>query len=200
MLMRFTRPTAVIAAALIAVLAFTGCSSASKTRAGADTSTSTSARADTIVQDVVGMDGAQAKDALELLGLEVEYDGGEDTVIIKKNWTVTETDPAADTVLPVGSTVTLKVRKVDANATLDGLTSGEAMTYCKRLGAEQYPYGFDVKSFTGDGDIVVDDHSVRVSIDVEVTNEANATKRERMRCEIGGTRDEPEVVSFTVGE
>ena len=59
------------------------------------TSTPTSTTETVEVLDVVGQDGAAARDALTALGFEVEFDAGDDTVIIASNWTVDSQSPLA---------------------------------------------------------------------------------------------------------
>ena len=153
------------------------------------------------------MNAADAKDALELLGFEVEFDSGGKLVIVKSNWTVSGMDPAPDSIAPVGSTVTLTVAKEagsddedeELKETAAGLSQGMAMTVCTRAGKEQFPYGFDVKALSG-GTIDVTEDTIYIDVEVGVTNAAGAEKRTSMECTVGGSDGNPELVSFLVYE
>lgn len=106
-------PTALI---LAAGLTLAGCSSTTTERsAESATSSSSSAQA----PNVVGMAGDEARDAIEDAGLEVEWDAGDDTVIMASNWTVESQSPAAGDGVNDGDTVTLTVSKPEAESAED---------------------------------------------------------------------------------
>lgn len=158
------------------------------------------------VQDVTGMNAADAIDALELLGLEVELDAGGKLVLVKSNWTVTGMDPAPGSIVEVGSTVTLTVSKEagaqddeeeERRTTAAGLTQGMAMTVCTHAGEDAHPYGFDVKALSG-GFIDVTEETVYIDVTVEVTNAAGASRVTTMECTVGGSDQAPQVVDFFV--
>lgn len=156
-----------------------------------------------IVPDVRGMNAAQAIDAMELVGLKVNLEAGR-LVVIKSNWTVTASDPAPETRVDFGTTVALTVEKISDDdksdetlrVTDDGLTQGAAMTSCTRAGNEQFPYGFDIK---GQGGIIeVSRQSIYIDVQVDVTNESNATRSTSMECTVSGTDERPKLESFLV--
>lgn len=155
----------------------------------------------TMMPDVIGMNAEQAIDTVELLGLEVDLDAGR-LVLIKKNWTVTASDPAPETMVDLGTTVTLTVEKLSQDddealrTTDDGLTQGMAMTVCTRAGEEQFPYGFDVKGFGGH--IEVSPESIYLDVEVQVTNESNATRTTSMECTVSGSDERPKLDDFLV--
>ncbi|WP_188436409.1 PASTA domain-containing protein [Microbacterium murale] len=154
--------------------------------------------------DVIGMNAAQAIDAVELMGLEVDLDGGRRPVIIKKNWTVTASDPAPESLVEFGSTVVLTVEKIDEDAdkeqtlreTDEGLTKAMAVVICTRAGEQQFPYGFDMKSFGAHLEVRHDE--IYIDSEVEVTNEANAARATNMECTVSGTDDKPTLEDFLV--
>lgn len=154
-----------------------------------------------MVPDVVGMNADQASDTLELMGLEVDLDADR-WVLVKSNWTVTKSDPAPETKVDFGSTVTLTVEKLsedsedeDLRVTDDGLTQGMAMTVCTRAGNEQFPGGFDIKAIGGVID--VSHESIHIDVEVEVV-EGSATRTTHMECTVSGTDDQPTLSDFLV--
>lgn len=64
------------------------------------------------VPKLAGLDGKAAEEKLDALGFKVEFDAGEKSVLVKSNWTVESTSPAAGERAKKGATVTLKVKKV----------------------------------------------------------------------------------------
>lgn len=85
--------------------------SAPSSRSAAPTPTATAAAASVTVPDLVGEDGATARDALEALGLEHTYDAGDDVVVLASHWKVTGQSVKAGSKVAPGSTVTLTVVK-----------------------------------------------------------------------------------------
>lgn len=61
--------------------------------------------------DVVGLDGAAARDALTELGAIVEFDAGEQTVVMASNWNVDSQLPIAGSSISTGETIVLSVSK-----------------------------------------------------------------------------------------
>lgn len=166
---------------------------------------------------VVGMAGDEAKDALEAAGFDVEFDAGEDFVVLAGNWTVDAQTPEAEASAPEGSTVTLKVSKPEptaeaapaepapaepapaapaVEATPSGLTSGWATTACDNYGDAAYPYGFN-------GDWLIDGLAMEIQGDewflkagASITNQFNAEGRFVVECRVGGTDGAPLVTSW----
>lgn len=154
-----------------------------------------------MVPDVLGMNAEQAADTLDSMGFEVELDADR-WVLVKSNWTVTESNPEPDTMVDFGSTVTLTVEKlsdVDEEETLrvtdEGLTQGMAMTVCTRAGKTQFPEGFDIKGFGGSIEVIPE--SIYIDVEVEVS-EVGVSRTTHMECTVSGTDDKPKLEDFLV--
>lgn len=194
---------------LVMILVFAFATS-SAVVASSDGSNSTSAEDPAVeepvgpeVPDLAGQTGDVADDELQELGFETEFDAGDETVIMRSNWTVTGTTPAAGEFAELGSTVVIHVEKIEpdsaeAEATSLGLTGTYAWSACNQMGDAMFPYGFRFH-LTG---IIADEPQgdtwfLKASITTE--NEfGNKRKDQVMECYVTGTNEAPEVSDFLV--
>jgi hypothetical protein len=130
-----------LAVLLPALLLLSGCSATATDNAAGSGSIT--------VPDVVGQTGDKAQDALEEAGLKPDFDGGSQVVILKSNWTVDSTNPAAGIKVNSDSKVTVKVHKTEkAAASAESDEPSSAPT--KAAPAKKV-----LKSFSGSGDDVL---------------------------------------------
>lgn len=200
-----------IAVALVAALGLFGLTACSEASQSSDQSA-----ASITVPDLTGQTGDVAKKSLEDLGLEVQWDGGEKSVILPDNWTVDSTDPAAGTALEKGATVTVKVSKTQASSSASPTTDatgassdapatpnvpsyGAATVACENVGDAQYPYGFKGHWLVGGIADSVEGSSRFIKATATVENAyGNKMKDLVVECTVSGTEDAPVVDSFNV--
>lgn len=101
--------------------------------------------------NVVGQAGDDARDALEAKGLKVEFDGGGQLVILKANWTVDSTSPAAGARIHAGDTVTVFVHKTGTPSAAPRESAGPTQTATP-------PVKKVLASYTGSGKTVLKVH------------------------------------------
>jgi len=190
-----------------AVLVLGGIGSALGLGGDPDTSATPSATptaAALTIPDVTGKPGDEARTALTDVGLKVEFDGGDQTVIAASNWTVDSQQPAAGSTVDEGATVTLKVTKPtptatpDANTTSDGLTVGAALVACNQSGDDEFPYGFKLSVFSATSRVVADKWVI--SGEAKVENAYGNKRKMQVMCRVSGTDDSPVVEYFTHGD
>ncbi|WP_416443466.1 PASTA domain-containing protein [Leucobacter sp. HNU] len=85
-----------------------------KKKAEAEAKKKAAEKAKVEVPKLAGLDGKAAEEKLDALGFKVEFDAGEKSVLVKSNWTVESSSPAAGERVKKGATITLKVKKVSA--------------------------------------------------------------------------------------
>lgn len=153
------------------------------------------------VPDVVGMPGDDARSALTAAGLLVQFDGGDDMVLMPSNWTVQGQDPGAGERAEKGATVVVRVSKpeptrVAVPATTDGLTATNALSACDSHGRNQFPYGWDPHWIIGMLAEEVRPTEVYLKVTADVTNEFNAEREVNVECYVTGTDEAPTVRDF----
>jgi len=154
------------------------------------------------VPDLVGLDGETAQDQLEDAGFKVEFDAGDDFVVLAKNWTVDSQEPAAGSEVESGSTVTLVVSKPEGADGGDGasdvvLSGSAAQVACDNRGESEFPYGWDPHWILGKiAEENRADGSWWFKVEVTVKNEFNAKRDVVVECTVAGTTDAPVVTDF----
>jgi hypothetical protein len=155
------------------------------------------------VPDLTGQTGSDAATALGKLGLVGKYDGGDQTVIAGSNWTVDSTDPAADTQVAPGSTVTIRVHKTETapappTANTQGLTQSTAMLTCESAGSSRYPYGFKPRWIVGNMNSSLTDDQWTFKTLVKIKNQYGVEAQQTMECNVGGSEASPAVTHFLI--
>lgn len=149
------------------------------------------------VTDVVGQDGATARDILMELGLTVEFEGGDDMVLKPSNWTVDSQDPVAGTSTAAGSVVTLTVSKpVPAEepadpAVLDEITAAQFLAYAWE---DRMPYGGSVHYIVDRITTANEDGTFTFKIGATIKNEYGTKVDATIEGDVGGTADAPVIL------
>ncbi len=195
------RSSLLASSALFVGLLLTGCSSASLTEAPAQSAAADAALAP--VPEVVGMSGDDARDALEAAGFEVEWDAGEETVILAGNWTVDVQSATGEA--EAGSTVTLMVSKPEVEsepatreATTGGLDAVHAQVACDARAEQEFPYGYDPHWVLGRlaDEYRADTDDWFLKVEAEVGNAFGAEQSVEVECRVTGSNDAPSVTFF----
>ena len=148
------------------------------------------------VPDVAGQEGDSARLALTDLGLLVEFDAGEETVIVASNWTVDSQMPAAGSAIAVGDTVVLTVSKPEAveepqSNELDEVTAAQFLA----LSWEQrFIYGGNVHWIADRISTANDDGTWTFKIGVKLENAYGNEYGGTIEGDVGGTRDAPTII------
>tara|TARA_R110002051_G_scaffold1853_2_gene10159 strand:- start:341 stop:1048 length:708 start_codon:yes stop_codon:yes gene_type:complete len=160
------------------------------------TSTPTSTTETVEVLDVVGQDGAAARDALTALGFEVEFDAGDDTVIIASNWTVDSQSPLAGSPADAGDTVTLTVNKPEAveQPQSDELDEVTAAQFLALAWEDRFIYGGDVHWIVDRISTANDDGTWTFKIGVTLENAFGNKYEGVIEGDVGGTRSAPTII------
>lgn len=91
-----------------------------------------------IVPDVVGQVGSDARDALTKAGLTVEWDAGDQTVIMASHWNVEGQDPAARGSAKDGSVVTLTVTKPEKTVATNNIADRTKTALLNAYGVKEF--------------------------------------------------------------
>lgn len=148
------------------------------------------------VLDVVGQEGDAARDVLTALGLVVEFDAGEETVIMASNWTVDSQSPAAGTAAAEGDTVTLTVSKPEVaeepqSNELDDVTAAQFLALAWE---DRFIYGGDVHWIADRITTANDDGTWTFKIGVTLENAYGNEYEGVIEGDVGGTRDAPTII------
>lgn len=119
----------VIALAAVLTLSLAACS---------ETATPEPTETGVAVTDVVGQTGDEAREALTEDGFLVEFDAGDETVIMASNWIVESQSPAADELVESGSTITLTVTKPEETAAPSDLAQRVENELLAAFGVESF--------------------------------------------------------------
>lgn len=163
-----------------------------------------------IPENIVGMKGDDAWMTLYDLGLEVEWS---EDVWIESNWTVETSYPKPGEYAAVGSTVLLKVYKVEdiisdsggeppagEETTTGGLEAFWGWDACERYGENQYRYGFTLHYILG---VIAERYEAAedewfLKASATITNEYGADFSATVECSVTGSNDSPIVNEFLV--
>lgn len=155
------------------------------------------------IPDLVGQPGDDADDALKALGFKTEFDAGDETVVMRSNWTVTGITPAAGERAEKGTTVTIHVAKDEpepqaAEQTTLGLTGTPAWAMCEAAGDSMFPYGFRIH-LTGVMADAPQEDVWFLKATVTTENEfGNKRKDQVMECYVTGTSGAPVLQDFLI--
>lgn len=155
------------------------------------------------IPEVAEMAGDEADDLLQKLGFKTEFDAGEQTVIVRSNWIVTGTTPAAGEFAGKRTTVTIHVEKpkaapVEEEMTSLGLTGTTAWALCDQAGNAMFPYGFRIHITGIMADAPQGDTWFMKATTTTENEFGNKRKDLVMECYVTGTDDAPVISDFLI--
>ncbi|MBS3183466.1 PASTA domain-containing protein [Leucobacter manosquensis] len=155
-----------------------------------------------LVPDVSKLDGAQAEELIESVGLKAEFDGGSKSVFAPGNWQVMSTSPAIGKKVDLGSKVIVKVEKKKytpppVETTSGGVDAIDAWLACTYYAETQFPYGVKVHSLAGRLAERLENDEWFLKAEITPKNEyGTKVSGMVMECTVAGTQASPQVTSF----
>lgn len=155
-----------------------------------------------IVPNVEGMSRDEAIEALEKVGFEAEFIGGEGSTPEGVSWYVSKQSIKFAATAPAGTVVKLTLVEREEPrvvVTPSGLRTGTASTECLLRGIEQFPDGFKVRWDRGESNEIVEGDTMVVRYSVDATDAFGTVTEGTLHCVVAGTDDAPEITSFQFG-
>lgn len=188
-----------VGAALVIVFTIVGINAINGNRqlpqSPAPTPKTTALHTTVTVPDLIGQDGATARDALTELGFTVEFDAGDDSVWNAGNWTVDAQSPSAGTEATEGDAITLTVSKPVEEETPDAaLSEVNAAQFLALAWEDKMTYGGTVHWIADRITTANEDGTFTFKIGATVTNEYGTEFHATIEGDVGGTNEAPVIL------